>query len=126
MDMDNITEKLGDEIIRHLEDLTYLDTGSDSSHTVVEELAQLCKLRIDEEKLALEKSKALSEISDKKKRFGIDRERLIIDIGMGSAELILPLALYGVLTYIGFAREFDGVITSDTLKRVLNNIRSKK
>ena len=94
--------------------------------SVVKDLVQLHKLRIDEKKLDLEISKAESEVSDKKSRLDIDRKKLFVDIGLGAAELVLPLTLYGVLSYIGFAREFDGVVSSDTLKRVLNSIRSKK
>lgn len=124
--MDIITNKLDDGIIKHLDELMNLDPGSDRMDSVVKDLVQLHKLRIDEKKLDLEISKAESEVSDKKSRSNLDRKKLFVDIGLGAAELVLPLTLYGVLSYIGFAREFDGVVSSDTLKRVLNSIRSKK
>lgn len=141
--MNNIIEKLGDAINKHLDDLMKLDTESDEMNRVIGNTVQLYKLyleeekldlenskldadksdkteriRIEDEKLRLENSKLDADKSDKRRRLEFDRKKLLFDIGTAAAELVLPLTLYGVLSYIGFAREFDGVVTSDTLKKI--------
>ena len=53
--MDIITNKLDDGIIKHLDELMNLDPGSERMDSVVKDLVQLHKLRIDEKKLDLVK-----------------------------------------------------------------------
>lgn len=66
---------------------------------------------------ALQKLSGNSLTTDKKDRW--------FKVGVAAAEIVLPLTVYGVLAYIDYAREFDGTITSDTLKRVLTSIKKK-
>ena len=124
--MDDIYAKLNEGIGRHLDELTMFDVGSDEMAKAVDNVAVLYKLRIEEEKIELERDRAAAEKSDKDKRGDFDKKKLLIDTVVAGAELIFPLALYGVLSYIGFARDFDGVVSSDTLKRVLTSIKTKR
>jgi len=96
--MDIITNKLDDGIIKHLDELMNLDPGSERMDSVVKDLVQLHKLRIDEKKLDLEISKAESEVSDKKSRFDIDRKKLFVDIGLTcpAADIIRCAFLYRI------------------------------
>lgn len=92
------------------------------------------------EQLDLEARKVDLDATDKSERRNLDKRRLVNDrangreqikeqrtdryfrIGMATAELVLPLVVYTALAMLGYAREFDGVITSATLKRVTNDI----
>lgn len=130
--MSNISRKLDETIERYLDNLTCFDANSEEAPKVIREIADLHKLRMDELKLENENAQAIfdqqrataddivksEEESERKKdrwfRFGIS-----------AAEIVLPLAVYGVLAYIGYAREFDGTICSSTLKDVLRSIRKK-
>lgn len=102
------------------------------------------QLKLEEQKFELEKKRVNLDETDKLERRNIDKERLANDcacekeqvkeqrvdryfkLGIAAAELVLPLTVYSVLAMLGYAREFDGVITSATLKRVTNDIKFKK
>lgn len=114
------------------------------------EQREIDKKRVDadvnykHDQLELEKERVRLDETDKRERRGIDKRRLINDrtcekervkeqkadryfkLGIAAAELVLPLTVYSVLAMLGYAREFDGVITSATLKRVTNDIKFKK
>lgn len=120
--VDDIYTKLNEGIGKQLDELAEFDVGSTEMSKAIDDVAVLYKLRIEEEKLELERGHAAAEKTDKDNRSVLDKKKLILDAAVAGAELIFPLALYGVLSYIGFAREFDGVVSSDTLKRVLNSI----
>lgn len=131
--MGNISEKLDETIERSLDKIASLDIGSKERSSAIGEVVQLHQLRVDEQKLQNDEVKRISETQ----RDAVDaiardedlRERKKdrwFKVGVAAAEIILPLALYGWLSYVGFAREFDGAVTSDTLKRVLNSIKTKR
>lgn len=124
--MDNVCSKLNNGIVKHLDEVMRLDVGSNEMSNAVADVAVLYKLRIEEEKLEVEKNRMAAEKSEQDECHAFDRKKLLIDTVVACAELTLPLALYGLLSYVGFAREFDGVVSSDTLKRVLNSIKTKK
>ncbi len=135
--MSNICEKLDENIERHLDAMSEYGIGSTEMSSAINEVVRLHKLRMDELKHEV-------ELDEQFKRNVLDTQKYTSDelrrddelcerkrdryfrVGIAAAELVLPLALYGVLSYIGFAREFDGVVTSDTLKRVLNSIKIKR
>ena len=52
--MDIITNKLDDGIIKHLDELMNLDPGSERMDSVVKDLVQLHKLRINEQLFSVE------------------------------------------------------------------------
>lgn len=141
MDIEN---KLNTVIERHLDEMTNFEIGSEEMSKAINSVEHLHKLRIDEERISIERTKLHNEEEelsvkrientqknsfdqimrdeDMKERRRERRTR----IGMTAAEIILPLTVYTALAILGFAREFDGVITSDTLKRILNNSKPRK
>lgn len=135
--MSNISEKLDENIERSLDKIASLDIGSKEMSSAIDQTVQLHRLRMEELKLESEvndrearricevQNRSFDEIARDEELKEKKKDRYF-KIGVAAAELILPLALYGWLSYVGYAREFDGVVTSDTLKRVLNSIKPKR
>lgn len=113
--------KLNECIGKHMEELMGLDVGSDEMSKAVSNISELYKLRIEEEKIKVERARTVAEKSEKDVHCALERKRFRSDTILGVAKIGLPLALFGALSILGFAREFDGVVSSDTLKRVLNS-----
>lgn len=135
--MDNINEKLNEAIERHLDEISSLDVGSDEMKRAIDETVKLHKLRMDELTLKSEENSNVLKLNFDERKATVDnlnyneelnekKKDRYFRVGIAAAEIILPLTVYSVLAYLGFAREFDGVITSDTLKRVLNNVKPKR
>lgn len=84
------------------------------------------RANIEEQKLDLDRDQHVADLnSDAAQREDRRRDRYLT-IGIAAAELLIPLGVYTGLALLGFGREFDGVITSDTLKRIWNNIKPTK
>lgn len=139
-----IEDKLNEAIERHLDEMESLGVGSEEMSKAIKAVAQLHALRIEEEKVSIENRKITNDetVQSAKSIMDVQNnsfEQIMRDeemkerkrdrffrLGVAAAEIILPLAVYTGLAMLGFAREFDGVITSDTLKRVLNVAKPKK
>ena len=139
-----IEDKLNEAIERHLDEMGGLGVGSEEMAKAIKAMAQLHTLRIEEEKLSNELCQITNEETARSERQIMETQKEAFEqimrdeeikerkrdrffrIGVAAAEIILPLAVYTGLAMLGFAREFDGVITSDTLKRVLNTAKPKK
>lgn len=135
--MSNISEKLDESIERSLDKIASLDVGSKEMSTALDQAVQLHQLRMNERKFeSEERDKSVRHFAETQKESldAIARDEELRErkkerwfkVGVAAAEIILPLALYGWLSYVGYAREFDGTVTSDTLKRVLNSIKPKR
>ena len=94
--VDDIYTKLNEGIGKHLDELAGFDVGSAEMSKAIDDVAVLYKLRIEEEKLELERGRAAAEKTDKDNRSVFDKKKLILDTAVAGAELIFPLALYGV------------------------------
>lgn len=134
--MNNISEKLDENIERYLDELGGLAVSDDKTSKAIGNVARLHGLRMNELRFENEKT-------EKERQRTVDIRRVTAEdinrreeqkerkkdrwfrFGVAAAEIILPLATYGVLAYIGYAREFDGTITSDTLKQVVRSIKKK-
>lgn len=131
--MSNISEKLDENIERYLDEIAGLKTDDDRTSRVINEAVKLHELRMNEQKLLNESAKQVLE-TQKETNAELTHDEEVKErkkdrwfkVGVAAAEIVLPLTVYGVLAYIGYAREFDGVVTSDTLKRVLNSIKPKR
>ena len=139
-----IEDKLNEAIERHLDEMEGLGVGSEEMSKAIKAVIQLHTLRIEEEKVSIENRKITNDeaVQSAKSIMDVQNnsfEQIMRDdemkerkrdrffrLGVAAAEIILPLAVYTGLAMLGFAREFDGVITSDTLKRVLNMAKPKK
>ncbi len=88
------------------------------------------KVDIDEtdksERRETDKQKVVNDRVNNKEQIKEQRTDRYFKLGIATAELVLPLLVYGGLAMLGYAREFDGVITSATLKRVTNDIKFRK
>lgn len=135
--MSNISEKLDENINRRLDEMANLGIGTEEMSKAIDETVRLHKLRMDELKFQsedIERGARCNFDIGKESYERLAREDELHErkkerwfrVGVAAAEIILPLALYGWLSYVGYAREFDGVVTSDTLKRVLNSIKPKR
>ena len=139
-----IESLLNTVIERHLDEMTNYEIGSDKMSKAINAVEQLHKLRIDEEKIDIERTKLHNEAEElsikhientqkdsfdqvmRDEEMKERRRERFSRIGIAAAEIVLPLTVYTALAILGFAREFDGVITSDTLKRILNNSKPRK
>lgn len=130
--MSNISKKLDENIERYLDAIEGLKVGDDKTSRVIDEAVKLHELRMNEQKLLNESAMQVLE-TQKETNAELTRDEEVKErkkdrwfkVGVAAAEIVLPLTVYGVLAYIGYAREFDGTITSDTLKRVLTSIKKK-
>lgn len=110
--MEDKSKMLDEEIVAVL---NYLKTHSPESeeYTVAaENFAKLYQMKIDSERVALDKCEHI-------------KERLF-KYGMGAAELVLPLVFYGVWMRRGFRFEEKGTFTSNTFKGLMKFFRPKK
>lgn len=130
--MANIMEKLEENIARHLDEMATCEIGSKESKAVIDDTTELYKLYIEESRTLSAVVSDLKKVDIEERKLDIEERKLaaekknkIIDTAIKTAEIVLPLTAYGILSYIGFAREFDGCVTSDTLKRVINSIKKK-
>lgn len=136
-----IENKLNEVIERHLDEMATLGVGSEEMSKAIKAAAQLHALRIEEERISNEKRKIEDEENARSVRQIMETQKesfenimrdeeikerkrdRIFRIGVGAAQIVLPLAVYTALALIGYAREFDGVCRSDVLKRILNGFK---
>lgn len=132
--MAEIKSLLDKAIESEFQSLSSLSSGSEEKSKVIDDLAALHKLRIEE-------IKAEAEAEEKRARRvmdDMDRERdeqfkqrqlseQIIDryvkVGTAAAELMLPLVFYGVWMKRGLKFEETGTFTSTTFKNLLGRFK---
>ena len=114
-----------------------LDPGSKEYIDTVEAITKLYKTRMDEVKLDrdlendyLEKQHA-AEIQEKEDQFRRDQlEEQVKDryfkIGMGTAELLVPLIFYAAWMKKGFKFEETGTFTSTTFRGLFGKFKPTK
>lgn len=132
-----IEDLLREEIKNQIEGLSDFESGSEEKLKAIKGVAELYKLKIDEEK-------AKADSSDKEERrrtendFGqrecilkeeeakeLKKDRLIRACISG-AELVLPLLFYSVWMKKGLKFEETGTFTSTTFRGLLNRFRPTK
>lgn len=134
--MDEIREELNNRIDDNLGYLATEDIGSDASGNIIDDTVKLYKLRLEENQQQLERDKLEME----KAKLAAENKRQAENLEMEKAKLkeqkleryfstglkVAMLTGTVIFTILGFAREFDGTITSDTLKRNLNFWKPKE
>lgn len=132
-----IEDLLREEIKNQIEGLSDFESGSEEKLKAIKGVAELYKLKIDEEK-------AKADSSDKEERreaeldFGqrecilkeeeakeLKKDRLIRACISG-AELVLPLLFYAVWMRKGLKFEETGTFTSTTFRGLFNRFRPTK
>ena len=134
--MDEIREELNNRIDDNLGYLATEDIGSDASGNIIDDTVKLYKLRLDEnqqqlerDKLEIEKAKLAAENKRQAENLETEKAKLKeqkLERYFSTGLKVAMLTGTVIFTILGFAREFDGTITSDTLKRNLNFWKPKE
>lgn len=135
--MSEIKMMLEEEIKSQIENLEYLENGSDEKASAIEDLVRLYKLKIEEEKIQLEfedkRERLNEEIENHEQEEKLKKRQLdeqIIDryfkVGIAAAEIMLPLLFYASWMRKGFKFEENGTFTSTTFRGLFNRFRPTK
>lgn len=130
MNNENIIELLNREIENEIRNLGTFDSGSKEKSDAIDDLVQLYKLRIEENKLTIESTdKELKRLNDEAANLREDeckKKERCLRLGIAGAELIVPLIFYGIWMNKGFRFEETGSITSKTFNGLINRFRPTK
>lgn len=153
--MADIQGLLDGVIVKKIQGLGSLSSGSDEEKAAIQSLATLHKLHIEEikaqteadektERRAMDSEQRKAELALKERELdGKDADRTheeesqtrqardqMIDrcmrAGVAVGELVLPLVFYGIWMNRGFKFEETGAFTSTTFKNLLNRFRPTK
>lgn len=111
-----IKQKLDEEILRELENLSSMDQGTQEHTDAVDSLTKLYKMRNEDDRLTIELNEKKEERNDKK-------EDRIVKIGIASAEIVLPLIFYAVWMRRGLKFEESGTFTSQTFRGLISRFK---
>ena len=121
---------LEEEIRTEIKRLTALDSGSQEHTAAVDSLTKLYKLKLEEDKNAIEHCEKIeNRESDKDFKYAQMDDAVkdrYVRIGIAAAELILPLVFYGVWMQRGFKFEENGTYTSATFRGLFSRFRPTK
>jgi Asp-tRNA(Asn)/Glu-tRNA(Gln) amidotransferase C subunit len=137
MDENSIKELLNEEIAEEIRTLSMLESGSKEKSTAIDDLTQLYKLRIEENKSELDADEKYNRRvmedesnirDDEVKRIQIAEQvkDRYFKLGIAAAELMIPLIFYGVWMKKGFKFEETGTYTSTTFRGLFNRFRPTK
>jgi hypothetical protein len=125
--MENIREKLEAEISREIEHLSHLTPGSEEYDKATKGLAELYRLTIDEDKVVKDafgqQETRDYEFELKQKAIEEQHKDRWVQIGLGTAGIVLPLIFYGIWMRQGLTFEKTGAITSSTFKGLIAKFR---
>ena len=124
---EDIRELLGEEIKKEIRNLSSLESGSKEKSTVIEDLATLYRLRIEETKNELDfdekyDSRA-SEQQLKKDQLDEQVKDRYFRLGVEAASILLPMMFYAVWMRRGFRFEETGTYTSTTFRGLFNRFK---
>lgn len=137
MDENSIKELLNKEIAEQIRTLSTLESGSKEKSIAIDDLTQLYKLKIEEDK----NERDADEKSDRRtmEDFFNARDHDIksaqiaeqvkdryFKLGIAAAELMIPLIFYGVWMKKGFKFEETGTYTSTTFRGLFSRFRPTK
>lgn len=127
---ERISELLGGEIARRIEELKNLEQGSEEHTRAVENLTKLYRLRIDETKSQWDYSekfeRAEKELELKKKQLDEQVKDRYFKVGVDAAGIVLPLIFYGIWMNRGFRFEETGTITSSVFRGLTQKFRTTR
>lgn len=125
--MDIIREKLEEELCAELDRLASLTANAQDTNDAIDNLVALYKLKLEEDKLSLEQAEKERnrEIDEKLKAQQIKEsvKDRYFRTGIAVAELVLPLAFYGVWLGLGFKFEEENTFTSKVFQSLYNRFR---
>lgn len=146
--MDEIREQLDKEISRIFENQIFLKPETEEYSTAVDNLAKMCKIRLDlikadqdyqeklhhrkieEQQLMIqEKVDLVNLMNDKNLKERQIREQIkdrCVKVGLEAVSVILPLMFYGVWMKRGFRFEETGTFTSATFRGLFSKFKPVK
>lgn len=151
----NIKELLEDEIKKELKELSRFPSGSKEKASAIEDLTKLHRLKMEEFKFEFETDEKVerrkndyeqhqneyavkeAQIVNEENNHSFDRtyktKQLLeqvkdryFRVGIGVAEILLPLLFYAVWMRKGFKFEETGTFTSTTFRGLFNKIKPTK
>lgn len=121
---------LEEEIRTEIERLAALESGSQEHASAVDSLTKLYKLKLEEDKNAIENAEKIETIKNDKDFKHVQIAEAVKDryirIGIAAAELILPMVFYGIWMRRGFKFEENGTFTSTTFRGLFSRFRPTK
>ena len=117
--MDEIKVMLNEEIKAEIEKLNTLDAGSDEKSNAVDDLTKLYKLKIEEQKAAMERE----EQDARRKEVKADR---MVNIGLQVGLAVAGWIVYDVWHRRGLKFEEEGTITSPWTRNLMSKMFPKK
>ena len=131
---DEIKKELEKEILKEIQDLSALESGSKEKDSAIENLATLYKLNIEEVKIeheAMEKAYDRGSADETSARdFKLRQQTLdesikdrYFKLGLDVAGLVIPMIFYGVWMMRGLKFEETGTFTSTTFRGLFNRFK---
>ena len=131
---DEIKKELEKEILKEIQDLSALESGSKEKDSAIENLATLYKLNIEEVKIehdAIEKAYDRGSADETSVRdFKLRQQTLdesikdrYFKLGLDVAGLIVPIIFYGIWMGRGLKFEETGTFTSTTFRGLFNRFK---
>lgn len=134
---ENINELLDEEIAAEIRSISEMKDGSTEKSKAIGDLATLYKLRIEEnrnlweadekyDRRKMEEEAGLRDEDIKRTQISEQIKDRYFKVGIAAAELMIPLAFYGIWMNKGFKFEETGAYTSTTFKGLFNRFRPTK
>ena len=131
---DEIKKELEKEILKEIQDLSALESGSKEMDSAIENLATLYKLNIEEVKIeheAMEKAFDRGSADETSARDLKLRQQMLNEsikdryfkLGLDVAGLIVPIIFYGIWMGRGLKFEETGTFTSTTFRGLFNRFK---
>lgn len=134
---ENINKLLDEEIATEIRSISEMKDGSTEKSKAISDLATLYKLRIEEnrnlweadekyDRRKMEEEAGLRDEDIKRTQISEQIKDRYFKVGIAAAELMIPLAFYGIWMNKGFKFEETGAYTSTTFKGLFNRFRPTK
>ena len=131
---DEIKKELEKEILKEIQDLSALESGSKEMDSAIENLATLYKLNIEEVKIeheAIEKAydrgsadeTSARDLKLKQQMLNESIKDRYFKLGLDVAGLIVPIIFYGIWMGRGLKFEETGTFTSTTFRGLFNRFK---
>ncbi len=131
---DEIKKELEKEILKQIQDVSALETGSKEKDSAIENLATLYKLNIEEIKIeqeAMEKAydrgsadeTSARDLKLKQQTLDESIKDRYFKLGLDVAGLIVPMIFYGIWMSRGLKFEETGTFTSTTFRGLFNRFK---
>lgn len=134
---EDIKGALGTEILERLEYLGTLQPESKEYQEICESICKLYRIGLESDRIAfdwnnlvdrqeLERQQAERDEKLKRDQMAEQKKDRYVKIGLGAAEIIVPMIFYGVWMRRGFKFEESGTFTSTTFRGLFSKFKPTK